>query len=366
MSMTSLQHKPAAKNPSNEGDANAMGIFRYLLIAGLAFTALMMALEPEIGFTAPPYAKLLFWTLQVGSGLFVLQSVLYFLTRFYGASRLPSWALVLLSGVLGAAALAPIYWLIGEGLMVGWFGYPSLPEADESDIFGIPISNPVLSEYLDIVVPVTIAWALICLPRLHWLVPPLLHKRPKTAEVSLPPGTGPEEIASSRNAAAASSDFLVTDPSAATPSAETARSVLPAPSHPPVAAKGSATSASAPTAFWQERLPAALGTDVIAVASELQYLRVWTTRGCALILGALSDVEAEGADYGLRVHRSWWVARSHMISLRRTATGFVCLLSDGRQIPVSRRRRAEVLARFGERDQTQGMDASKSVADAEL
>jgi hypothetical protein len=41
-------------------------------------------------------------------------------------------------------------------------------------------------------------------------------------------------------------------------------------------------------------------------------------------------------------------------------------LSDGRQIPVSRRRRAEVLARFGERDQTQGMDASKSVADAEL
>ena len=67
-----------------------------------------------------------------------------------------------------------------------------------------------------------------------------------------------------------------------------------------------------------------------------------------LILGALADVESEGAAHGLRVHRSWWVAFEHVISVRRTPAGAVCLMSDGREVPVSRRRRAEVLARFGD------------------
>jgi DNA-binding LytR/AlgR family response regulator len=117
---------------------------------------------------------------------------------------------------------------------------------------------------------------------------------------------------------------------------------------------------------WCERLPTELGTDVIAVASELQYLRVWTPRGCALILGALADVEAEGAVPGLRVHRSWWVACDHVVSVRRTASGAVCVMSDGRQVPVSRRRRAEVLARFGDGALYRVAGASEAVARTDL
>jgi hypothetical protein len=60
------------------------------------------------------------------------------------------------------------------------------------------------------------------------------------------------------------------------------------------------------------------------------------------------------------------VACEHVVSVRRTAAGTVCLMSDGRQVPVSRRRRAEVLARFGDGAQYRVSGPSKAVADADL
>jgi hypothetical protein len=339
--------------------ANAGGILRYLTVAGLALLALILSLEPDVGFSAPPLARLLFWTLQIVTGLFVLQSVLYLLTRRFGAGRIPSWVLVLLSGVLGAAVLAPAYWLIGEVLMQHWLGYPARPD-DDDGLFHLPFGGPLLAEYIDIVVPVTTAWALICLPRLHWLVPPLLSAQGRPAFVAPGVRAKPAESETAAGAPAATLALSEADASArlseagsmfsATGVAEPA--VAPAPLLPPPA--------------WYDRLPTELGTDVIAVASELQYLRVWTPRGCALILGALADVESEGMALGLRVHRSWWVASEHIISVRRTATGAVCVMSDGRQVPVSRRRRAEVLARFGDGVQYRVAAASKAVPHPDL
>lgn len=173
------------------GGATAGGILRYLTVAGLVLLGLMMSLEVDVGFSAPPLARLLFWVLQIGSGLFVLQSVLYLLTRRFGASRAPSWGLVLLSSVLGAALLTPVYWLIGEGLMERWMGYPARLDDGDSALVAAWSGHPLLAEYLDIVGPLTAAWALICLPRLHWLVPPLLHvPAPPAARTPLPARLG--------------------------------------------------------------------------------------------------------------------------------------------------------------------------------
>jgi hypothetical protein len=340
--------------------ANAGGILRYLTVAGLALLALVLSLEPDVGFSAPPLARLLFWTLQIVTGLLVLQSVLYLLTRRLGASRIPSWALVLLSGVLGAAVLAPVYWLIGEGLMQQWLGYPARPDDDDDGLFRLPFGGPLLAEYIDILVPVTTAWALICLPRLHWLVPPLLNAQARPALGA--PGVSAELTVSEKAAGAPAVTPELVEPGA--------RARLPeAGSTSSASESGEQAVAPAPLLplpAWYDRLPTELGTDVIAVASELQYLRVWTPRGCALILGALADVESEGMSRGLRVHRSWWVASEHIISVRRTATGAVCVMSDGRQVPVSRRRRAEVLARFGDGVQYRVAAPSKAVAHPDL
>jgi hypothetical protein len=276
-------------------------VFRYLATTGAALLALVLALQPDPGFSAPWPWMALFWLLQIASGLAVLQGVLYAISRQRWAVRLPLWALVLGSGVLGSALLAPLYWLIGEGLMQAVLGFPvTLDDADDPgkpELFG---TAAVVQEFFDIVAQVTAAWLLISWPRLPGLLPPLLL---------------------------APSGSVRAEPAPQTPSA---------------------AMESPPRSHWRRALPSELGDDLLAVSSELQYLRVWTTRGSALVLGALQDVEqAEGVN-GVRVHRSWWVNARHVQGLRRRGDALLCLLSDGRELPVSRRRRTEVLARFGD------------------
>jgi hypothetical protein len=274
---------------------------RYLGGTGCALWALMMALRPDPGFSAPWPWMGLFWCLQIGVGLAVLQSVFYLLSRTAWLSHSRLWLLFIGSGVVGSALLAPLYWLIGEGLMQQTLGFPVT--IDDDDDFGIPLAfglRAVLQEFGDIVGQVTAAWVLISWPRLPGLLPPLVLPQPD------PP--------------------------------------LPEPAVPPPPQ----AAAPPPQAGWRTALPSELGSDLIAVCSELQYLRVWTTRGTALVLGALQEVEeAEGAA-GMRIHRSWWVHARHVRGVRRSGAGAVCKLSDGREIPVSRRRKLDVLARFGD------------------
>ena len=87
---------------------------------------------------------------------------------------------------------------------------------------------------------------------------------------------------------------------------------------------------------------------MIAVKSELQYLRIWTTRGSVLVLGSLQEVEDAEGSAGMRVHRSWWVDARHVRTVRRSGDAAICELTDGREVPVSRRRKADAMARFGD------------------
>ncbi|MFN7538383.1 MAG: LytTR family DNA-binding domain-containing protein [bacterium] len=261
-----------------------------------------MVLRPDPGFTANWPWLALFWALQIGIGLAVLHRVLHLMRRLPKLSTWPAWLLVAASGVVGSFVLAPVYWLIGEGLMQQALGFPATID-DDDDLapqlgFGLAV---MLREFSDVVGPVTAAWLLISWPRLYSQAAPL---------VSVPQAQAP----------------------------------MPAPLPLPSPAE----SASPEPPAWRAALPRELGVDLIAVSSELQYLRVWTTRGNALVLGSLQDVEdGEGAG-GMRIHRSWWVSARHVRSIRRSGDAAICDMSDGRQVPVSRRRKAEVLARFGD------------------
>lgn len=273
----------------------------YLWGAGAALWALIMVLRPDPGFSANWPWLALFWALQIGIGLAVLHRVLHLMRRLPKLSAWPAWLLVAASGVVGSFVLAPIYWLIGEGLMQQALGFPAT--IDDDDLapqlgFGLAV---MLREFSDVVGPVTAAWLLISWPRLYSQAAPL---------ASVPQAQAP----------------------------------MPAPLPLPSPAE----SASPEPPAWRAALPRELGVDLIAVSSELQYLRVWTTRGNALVLGSLQDVEdGEGAG-GMRIHRSWWVSARHVRSIRRSGDAAICDMSDGRQVPVSRRRKAEVLARFGD------------------
>ncbi len=281
--------------------ANFSSISVYLGGAGAALWALVLALEPDVGFMAPLPWMALFWALQIATGLTVLQIALFLITRTKIVRHMPLWVIVIASGVIGSAFLSPLYWLIGEGLMERVLGFAATVDR-HGDVYAVgEFGLPALwHEFRDVVGPVTAAWLLISWPRLQRLVPPLLNPTlGRTAEsrsvVSLPPEKG--------------------------------------------------VSVAKPA--WRASLPSELGDELIAVGSELQYLRVWTARGSALVLGSLQQVEeTEGPD-GIRTHRSWWVNARHVVRTRLQGDGAACELSNGLEVPVSRRRKVDVMARFG-------------------
>lgn len=85
------------------------------------------------------------------------------------------------------------------------------------------------------------------------------------------------------------------------------------------------------------KLPPALRQDILALEAEDHYLRVHTRHGSALILMRLADAAAMiDPELGLRVHRSWWVARDGVRTLERTSGQPVARLIDDRAVPVSR------------------------------
>jgi len=270
---------------------------------------------PDPGFMAPWLWMALFWALQIGVGLTILQTILYLMSRVDSKGRMPLWSLVAMSGLCGSVVLAPIYWLIGEGLMQQFMGFAETIDTDELRSVERTLGWAALvEEWLEISGPVIAGWALISWPRLQGLLPPLVQKTNRSVDEPL---------------AALSQEPKVIEVSVRS---------------------------------WREALPKELGDDVMAVKSELQYLRVWTTRGAALVLGSLQEVEDEEGSAGMRVHRSWWVHARHVRTVRRRGEAAICELSDGREVPISRRRKADAMARFGDRARYQEMPtASKSL-----
>jgi len=92
-----------------------------------------------------------------------------------------------------------------------------------------------------------------------------------------------------------------------------------------------------------ERLPAALGSDVVALEMEDHYVRVHTALGSELVLLRLRDAIAEldGID-GHQVHRSWWVARGAVEDVVRDGRNIRLKLARDIEAPVARAQVSEL------------------------
>lgn len=88
---------------------------------------------------------------------------------------------------------------------------------------------------------------------------------------------------------------------------------------------------------FMDRLPPALGSDLIALEMEDHYVRAHTALGSELVLMRMRDAVAEldGAE-GMQVHRSWWVARGGVEDVLREGRNIRLKLAGGLQAPVSR------------------------------
>lgn len=85
--------------------------------------------------------------------------------------------------------------------------------------------------------------------------------------------------------------------------------------------------------------------QILALEAEDHYVRVHTDQGSDLILIRLTDAIAEMAPVaGARTHRSWWVARAAVMSVRRDNGRMTLLLTHGAEAPVSRSAAQELSA----------------------
>ncbi|MDO9370557.1 MAG: LytTR family DNA-binding domain-containing protein [Sphingopyxis sp.] len=101
----------------------------------------------------------------------------------------------------------------------------------------------------------------------------------------------------------------------------------PAPSGPMRPAEPAAPALPLPPGFGPVR----------ALKGEDHYVRIIGERSEEMVLMRMRDaIDRLGNDDGLRVHRSWWVARDAVASVRRDGRTAIIMLTGGREVPVAR------------------------------
>ena len=88
-----------------------------------------------------------------------------------------------------------------------------------------------------------------------------------------------------------------------------------------------------------EPAPSATGMldEVLCLRMEDHYVRIHSAVGSRLVAGPFERVIAGlGGQEGMRVHRSWWVARSAVVGVMSDGRNLKLELSNGLQAPVSR------------------------------
>jgi LytTr DNA-binding domain len=262
----------------------------YLLAVGIVLFGAVVSVGGDLGLRAPVMVIGIAWALHLSVGLAALRVSVIGLSRWWLTARWPDPPLLATAGLLASVVLAPFSLAIDQvltarGVLTDDTLLTSLTQWPAA----------ILEEWLQVVGPSLLIALLLGLPA-WW---------------------------SRRNA-----------PSIPVPTAE--------PAAPVVEPETPATVGSC-----LQRLPPALGTDLIAVRSELQYVRIYTTRGDALVLGALKDIAEQREADGQLVHRSWWVSNRHVRTLRRRGTRYMLTMTNGLEIPVSRRRQPTLISQFG-------------------
>lgn len=271
---------------------NPPRLINYFLPLTLGLSLLFAVLGPPTTRTLPFWQAWGHWWVHVSVGLALAILAARALSRWRAGAALPLPVFLLLSGMLGAALFAPVALALESWL-------PQDVGADPEDALDALETRggawAMLAELVQLAPSYLASWFLVN-------AAPVLAERTRYSGV------------------------------AATPSSD----------------GGQASDAGTPAQRGLlDRLPPAIGRELVSVSADLHYLQVVTTRGRATVLGSLSHVEADLAAEGMRLHRAHWVALAHVKRLQKSEHGWRCELRDGRRLPVSRRRVAEVRARLG-------------------
>lgn len=123
--------------------------------------------------------------------------------------------------------------------------------------------------------------------------------------------------------------------------ADAPATLQPAPGLTPMASVPESKSDPSPLL---DALPVRLGREILCLQMEDHYVRVHTAAGDVMVHGRMADFEAEliGRVEGLRVHRSWWVARAAVTGWTKEDKSLTLQLRNGLSVPVARDRQSEI------------------------
>lgn len=276
------------------------GLGRSIAVVGALLVVTFVVIEPDASRGLGVSARAVFWSIHVGLALAALYAASWLvLPRFMNA--LPVWLVLLLAGLGGALLMAPVGYLVDETLPAS---LRPIEAGDKwLDVFAARgWWQGIVIEFVESAPGTLCIWAIINLPF-------FADRR------SFGGGRDPD--------LGGSTEPVDLDKAEAGRYAESAR------------------------AEFISRLPESLGTNVIAISSDLHYLHVYTDLGRCMILGSLQQAADSMGDVGLRVHRTHWVARRAIVKIVKNGHRWYCLLSNDLKIPISRRNKSTVAGWFG-------------------
>lgn len=298
-------------------------------VLGSLLVVLFTLVKPEASNGLGNAARFAFWSLHVFLGL----GALWLAGRWLASGeRLPGSTLgsVLVTGLFGVLLATPGYLLL-DALFA-----PHIIDLDPDPPAGtLPLQWA--TEVFELAPWFIASWVIINLP--------VLMSAQLTVGTDDSVDYDPDDDPSGSSKRSTGSTVSNDAKSLKLVSGQSAESVSPRQNE---AATPSSTSEEKPgSKRFLQSLPGFVGTDIVAVASDLHYLNVWTVAGRTTILGNMRDVVDELDEMGMQVHRSHWVAHAHVKRVLGNSSNAVCILSNELRVPISRRRWKAVREHYG-------------------
>ena len=262
--------------------SSTVPVEKYFLASSLTLILLFAWMEPSgaagIGF----WKGLVFWTVQISILIPLLIAVQHSVSHYLTLRTSHSaWIQTAVSGLAASLVFVPIGYFLDF-----LFAIPN----NESPL---GIAHGLLGEAAGLVLPVTVTWIALNAP---WIF----------------------ELDFSKRTFGGTDQPLNSD------------------------TKLKLTEDTKTTRFLKELKSRASG-DLISISSELHYVRVVTTDTEVMFLYNLKDaIEELPIQAGVQIHRSHWVAKGHVREVKRINGVYECALSNGKRLPISRRKYSEV------------------------
>jgi len=249
--------------------------------------------------TAP--GRFFYWAAHIGTGLIIVSLVTKWLQRLF-LSRLNEWLQLAISSIVAVTVFAPI------GMLLDLMVPASFGPAGHADLHTAIVNQGIILATLEEIgayAPTVVT---------VWLLVHLSYRFVNVAAHHTRTGSDHR------------SDTETGNPD---PPAETSDAV------------------TNPDSSITDRIPQALGLDIVLIRADANYVHVHTTLGKTMFLYSLTKASEELGNRGLLVHRSYWLSLDHVQSVKRSGNKTICLMSDGTTVPVSRRRQHAIFDYFG-------------------